>query len=191
MKRFFGVDCAEGQFEARLTIPGGGQKYGSQFHLGQCEMEVEAAAMYNCATMLVGKATKTKRFFNICPSLAAFKFHGAGKRAVTIKKRDAAKKPLLPLYVSGKTLKDALPEKRFDDEFFPWSRYGKHMKIERSVPLPDAAAGADELVPDPMLLGELRATRRWNRWLAARGLVKPDAAARDDAQWIWWYRTHA
>jgi hypothetical protein len=36
--------------------------------------------MYNCATMLVGKATKTKRFFNICPSLAAFKLHGAEKR---------------------------------------------------------------------------------------------------------------
>jgi hypothetical protein len=40
----------------------------------------QAAAMFNCATMLVGKATKTKRSFNICPSLAAFKFTGAGKR---------------------------------------------------------------------------------------------------------------
>ncbi|KAJ1458066.1 hypothetical protein M885DRAFT_513829 [Pelagophyceae sp. CCMP2097] len=215
MKRFFGVQCVEGWFLPELTIPGGGLKHACNFHLGQCETEVKAAAMYNCATMLVGKATKTKRFFNICPSLAAFKFHGAGKRAVTIKvayafdkmnqKRAAAKKPLPQLYVSGKTLKDTLPEKRFDDEFFVavdylrkqsgwkkrWSRCGKFAKIERSAPLPEAAAGGDELVPDPILLGELRAIRRWNRWLAARGLVKPDAAARDDAQWIWWYRTHA
>ncbi|KAJ1452546.1 hypothetical protein M885DRAFT_526550 [Pelagophyceae sp. CCMP2097] len=190
MDRFFGVQCVEGRFVAQLTIPGGGIKFGSQFQLGTCETEVEAAAMFNCATMLVGKATKTKRFFNICPSLAAFKFHGAGKRAVMIKvanafekmnqKRAVAKKPLPALYVAGKTLKDSLPEKRFDDEFFvavdylrqqsgrkkPWRC---NTKIERSVPLPDAAAGADELVPDPMLLGELRAIRRWNRWLAARG----------------------
>ncbi|KAJ1458044.1 hypothetical protein M885DRAFT_513592 [Pelagophyceae sp. CCMP2097] len=190
------------------------------FNLGRCETEVEAAAMYNCATMLIGKDTKTKRFFNICPLLAAFKFHGAGKRAVTIKvveafdkmneKRAATKKALLPLYVAGvealrKSLKDTLPEKRFDDEFFvaidylrkqsgrkkPWRPKGKFVKIERSAPLSEAAAGADELVPGPMLLGELRAIRRWNRWLAARGLEHPDAAARDDAQWIWWYHTHA
>ncbi|KAJ1453788.1 hypothetical protein M885DRAFT_523210 [Pelagophyceae sp. CCMP2097] len=184
MERFFGVDCVNGRFEARLTIPGGGQKYGSSFHLGLCETEVEAAAMYNCATMLVGKATKTKRFFNICPSLAAFNFHGAGKRAATIEvanafekmnqKRAAAKKPLPPLYVAGKTLKDSLPEKRFDDEFFVaidwlrkqsgrkkrWTRKGIFAKIEQSAPLPEAAAGADELMPDPMLLGELRAIRR-------------------------------
>ncbi|KAJ1452549.1 hypothetical protein M885DRAFT_526572 [Pelagophyceae sp. CCMP2097] len=197
MDRFFGVQCVEGRFVARLTIPGGGLKFGSRFRLGTCETEVETAAMFNCATMLVGKATKTKRFFNICPSLAAFKFHGAGKRAVMIKvanafekmnqKRAAAKKPLPPLYVAGvvalrKTLKDSLPEKRFDDEFFVavdylrqqsgrkkrWSRTGKYATVERSAPLPEAAAGGDELVPDPMLLGELRAIRRWNRWLAAR-----------------------
>ncbi|KAJ1452568.1 hypothetical protein M885DRAFT_526754, partial [Pelagophyceae sp. CCMP2097] len=111
MDRFFGVESVKGRFVAQLTIPGGGQKYGNFFKLGQCETEVEAAAMYNCATMLVGKATKRKRFFNICPSLAAFKFHAAGKRAVTIKvanafdkmneKRAAAKKPLPPLYVTG------------------------------------------------------------------------------------------
>ncbi|KAJ1452562.1 hypothetical protein M885DRAFT_526735 [Pelagophyceae sp. CCMP2097] len=208
MDRFFGV------------CPSRGTGHGTGFSLGQCETEVEAAAMYNCATMLVGKATKRKRFFNICPSLAAFKFHAAGKRAVTIKvanafdkmneKRAAAKKPLPPLYVSGvealrKTLKDTLPEKRFDDEFFVavdylrkrsgrkkrWSRTGKYATVERSAPLPEATAGGDELLPDPMLLGELRAIRRWNHWLAARGLVKLDAAARDDGQWIWWYRTHA
>ncbi|KAJ1458091.1 hypothetical protein M885DRAFT_514102 [Pelagophyceae sp. CCMP2097] len=214
MKRFFGVQCVEGRFVVQLTIPGASHT-GGHFKLGFCETEVEAAAMYNCATMLVGKATKTKRFLNICPSLAAFKFHGAGKRAVTIKvanafdkmnkKRAAAKKPLPPLYVSGKSLKDTLPEKRFDDEFFVaidylrtqsgkkkrWTRCGRITRIERAVPLPEAAAGADELVPDPMLLGELRAIQRWNRWLAARGLVKPDAAARDDGHWIWWYRTHA
>ncbi|KAJ1452561.1 hypothetical protein M885DRAFT_526720 [Pelagophyceae sp. CCMP2097] len=219
MDRFFGVQCVEGRFVAQLTIPGA-RETGGLFKLGQCETDVEAAAMYNCATMLVGKATKTKRFFNICPSLAAFKFHGAGKRAVMIKvvkafdkmnqKRAAAKKPLPPLYVSGvealrKSLKDSLPEKRFDDEFFVavdylrqqsgrkkrWTRCNVHTKMERAAPLPEAAAGADELVPDPMLLGELRAIRRWNRWLAARGLVKPDAAARDDGQWIWWYRTQA
>ncbi|KAJ1452556.1 hypothetical protein M885DRAFT_526638, partial [Pelagophyceae sp. CCMP2097] len=193
MDRFFGVQCVEGRFVAQLTIPGTSCAIRGLFKLGQCETEVEAAAMFNCATMLVGKATKTKRFFNICPSLAAFKFHGAGKRAVMIKvanafekmnqKRAAAKKPLPPLYVAGKTLKDSLPEKRFDDEFFVavdylrqqsgrkkrWSRGGKYSKTERSAPLPEAAAGADELVPDPMLLGELRAIRRWNRWLAARG----------------------
>ncbi|KAJ1448706.1 hypothetical protein M885DRAFT_538134 [Pelagophyceae sp. CCMP2097] len=184
------LDQACWWYRATLSIPGTSVS-GGQFDLGQCE--TDAAAMYNCATMLVGKATKTKRFFNICPSLAAFKFHGAGKRAVMIKvvkafdkmnqKRAAAKKPLPPLYVSGKSLKDSLPEKRFDDEFFvavdylrqqsgrkkPWQRIGKFAKIERSAPLPEAAAGGDELVPDPMLLGELRAIRRWNRWLAARG----------------------
>jgi hypothetical protein len=80
----------------------------------------------------------------------------------------------------GKTLKDSLPEKRFDDEFFvavDWlrkqsgrkKRWARRGKLERSAPLPEAAAGADEPVPDPMLLGELRAIRRWNRWLAARG----------------------
>jgi hypothetical protein len=80
----------------------------------------------------------------------------------------------------GKTLKDSLPEKRFDDEFFvavDWLRkqsgrkkqWRCNSKIEVSAPLPKAAAGADELVPDPMVLGELRAIRRWNRWLAARG----------------------
>ncbi|KAJ1453104.1 hypothetical protein M885DRAFT_525158, partial [Pelagophyceae sp. CCMP2097] len=205
------LDQACWWYRATLSIPGTSVS-GGQFDLGQCETDVEAAAMYNCATMLVGKATKTKRFFNICPSLAGFKFHGAGKRAVMIKvvkafdkmnqKRAAAKKPLPPLYVSGKSLKDSLPEKRFDDEFFvavdylrqqsgrkkPWRC---NSKIELSAPLSEAAANGDELVPDPMLLGELRAIRRWNRWLAARGLVKPDAAARDDGQWIWWYRTQA
>ncbi|KAJ1450639.1 hypothetical protein M885DRAFT_531733, partial [Pelagophyceae sp. CCMP2097] len=216
-KRFFGVQCGEGRFVAQLIIPGAGKTgSSSNGHLGQCETEVEAAAMYNCATMIVGKATKTKRFFNICPSLAKFKFHGAGtgkRRAVrplAVKvanafdkmnqKRAAAKKQLPPLYVSGKSLKDTLPEKRFDDEFFVvidylrtqsgnkkrWQRIGKFAKIERSSPLPEAATGADELVPDPMLLGELRAIRRWNRWLAARG----HAAVSVD-QWIWWYRIHA
>ncbi|KAJ1458074.1 hypothetical protein M885DRAFT_513917 [Pelagophyceae sp. CCMP2097] len=189
MKRFFGLGNVDGYYEGRLRIPGAGGD-NSQFKLGRCETEVEAAAMYNCATMLVGNATKTKRY--ICPSLAAFKFHGAGKRAVMIKvvnafdkmneKRASAKKPLPPLYVSGKSLKDTLPEKRFDDDFFvaidwlrkqsgrkkTWSRGGHAKKIEQSAPLPEAAAGGDELVPDPMLLGELRAIRRWNRWLAAR-----------------------
>ncbi|KAJ1458089.1 hypothetical protein M885DRAFT_514027, partial [Pelagophyceae sp. CCMP2097] len=197
MKRFFGVDCVEGLYRAKLSIPGVYKTCGNQLSLGQCETEVEAATMYNCATMIIGKATRTKHSFNICPSLAAF-------NSVTIKvgnafdkmneKRAAVKKPLPPLYVAGKTLKDSLPEKRFDDEFFvavdylrqqsgrkkPWGR-GMYGKIERLAPLPEAAAGTDELVPDPMLLGELRAIRRWNRWLAARGL----------GQWIWWYRTHA
>ncbi|KAJ1458041.1 hypothetical protein M885DRAFT_513576 [Pelagophyceae sp. CCMP2097] len=202
MKRFPGVGPYGRLYRARQSIPGGGHDYGSSFDLGQCETEVEAAAMYNCATILVGKATKTKRFFNISPSLAAFKFHGAGKRAVTIKvadafdkmneKRAAAKKPLLPLYVAGKTLKDSLPEKRFDDDFFVaidwlrkqsgrkkrWTRTGIFTKIERSAPLPEAAAGADELVPGPMLLGELRAIRRWNRWLATRGHAAASTACR-------------
>ncbi|KAJ1458078.1 hypothetical protein M885DRAFT_513988 [Pelagophyceae sp. CCMP2097] len=212
MKRFFGVNIENGWYFACLTIPGAGKTgttHNGRVQLGQCETEVEAAAMYNCATMLVGKATKTERFLNICPSLAAFKFHGAGKRAVTIyaanafdkmnEKRAAAKKPLQPLYVTGKSLKDTLPEKRFDDEFSVaidwlrkqsgrkkrWTNSNRWTRIERSAPLPEAAAGADELVPDPMLLGELRAIRRWNRWLAASG-----HAAASTGQWIWWYRTH-
>ncbi|KAJ1458056.1 hypothetical protein M885DRAFT_513726 [Pelagophyceae sp. CCMP2097] len=167
MKRFFGVRHREGGwYEALLSIPGAGRTGSTNnglFNLGHPSFKhvlqrsldarsspTQAAAMYNCATMLVGKATKTKRFFNICPSLAAFKFHGAGKRSA----------PLPPLYVSGKTLKDTLPEKRFNDELF---------RIEPSAPLPEAAGAGDELVPDPVLLGELRAIRRWNRWLAARG----------------------
>ncbi|KAJ1447486.1 hypothetical protein M885DRAFT_542560 [Pelagophyceae sp. CCMP2097] len=147
MKRFFGVgNCEGGQYEARLTIPGGGQQYGSSFHLGSCETEIETLAN-------------------------AFEKMN--------QKRGAAKKP--PLY----SLTDTLPEKRFDDEFFvsiDWlrkqsgrkKRWGRNanwtfQQLERSAPLPEVAAGGDELAPDPMLLGELRAIRRRNRWLAARG----------------------
>ncbi|KAJ1458053.1 hypothetical protein M885DRAFT_513709 [Pelagophyceae sp. CCMP2097] len=176
MKRFFGVRHREGGwYEALLSIPGAGRTgstHNGLFNLGQCE--TKAATMYNCATMLVGKATKTKRFFNICPAVTIKAVDSFDKMN---QKRAAAKKPLPALYVSGKTLKDTLPEKRFDDEFFvaiDWlrkqsGRKKRWTRCNRSAPLPESAASGDELVPDPMLLGELRTIRRWNRWLAARG----------------------
>ncbi|KAJ1461930.1 hypothetical protein M885DRAFT_505915 [Pelagophyceae sp. CCMP2097] len=211
MDRFFGVDCVEGRFAAQLTIPGGAAAFqarpvrdGSR---GRRDVQLRDDARR--------QGREDEALFQHLPVAGRVQVHrrrqarghDQSRRCFDKmnQKRADAKKPLPPLYVAGvealrKSFKGTLPAKRFDDEFFVAVDYLRKQsgrkklwrrKIERSGPLPEAAAGGDELVPDPMLLGELRAIRRWNRWLAARGLVKPDAAARDDGHWIWWYRTHA
>ncbi|KAJ1447055.1 hypothetical protein M885DRAFT_544153, partial [Pelagophyceae sp. CCMP2097] len=176
MDRFFGVQCVEGRFVAQLSIPGTSHAIRGAFHLGQCETEVEAAAMYNCATMLVGKATKTKRFFNICPSLAAFKFHGAGKRAVMIKvanafdkmnqKRAAAKKPLPPLYVSGQVAQGLA------------AREALRRRVLRRRRLPAPAERPEEAVDAPLHEDRAVGAAPPGRGRRRRVSAGPDAARR-------------
>ncbi|KAJ1448713.1 hypothetical protein M885DRAFT_538168 [Pelagophyceae sp. CCMP2097] len=75
MDRFFGVQCVEGRFVAQLTIPGASET-GGLFKLGQPHFSkhtsqrsldarsspTQAAAMYNCATMLLRAIRRWNRW---------------------------------------------------------------------------------------------------------------------------------